>query len=196
MQARRDTNEPDAGEGKASMTETLYAKRLILRTLLEDDAVHFARLLSGDSQSTRMMATLPDPCNEPSARLWIKRRLAAGGHPFAILRAADGLFLGVIGCAGPPDAMRIGYWIGRPYWGRGYATEALRRMIEFARALGARKLEAETFTNNAASARVLGKAGFENVGTAVINVPSRGGWRKIHQHVLLLKPKEADRQPA
>lgn len=175
------------------MTQTLHAERLILRKLVLEDAIHFARLLSHDSESARMMATMPDPCTEASARLWIKRRLAADGYPFAIVRAEDGAFLGGIGCAGPLDAMRIGYWIGRPYWGQGYATEAVQRMIAFARALGASRLEAETFTNNSASARVLDKAGFENLGTTVINVPARGGLREIHLHVLTLKLPEANR---
>ena len=58
----------------------------------------------------------------------------------------------------------MGYWIARPYWGRGFATEACRALIEIARALGLPALEGSHFVDNPASARVLEKLGFEPLG--------------------------------
>ena len=58
----------------------------------------------------------------------------------------------------------MGYWISRPHWGRGLATEACRALIEIARALGLPSLEGSHFVDNPASARVLEKLGFEPVG--------------------------------
>jgi len=61
-------------------------------------------------------------------------------------------------------SVEIGYWIGRPFWGRGYATEACRALIDIARTLGLPNLEGSHFLDNPASARVLEKLGFESLG--------------------------------
>jgi RimJ/RimL family protein N-acetyltransferase len=64
----------------------------------------------------------------------------------------------------PSGAVEMGYWIARPFWGRGYATEACRALVEIARALGLPSLEGSHFIDNRASARVLDKLGFESLG--------------------------------
>jgi RimJ/RimL family protein N-acetyltransferase len=61
-------------------------------------------------------------------------------------------------------AVELGYWIARPYWGRGFATEACSGLIDIARTLGLSRLEAGHFVDNPASGRVLEKLGFEPVG--------------------------------
>jgi RimJ/RimL family protein N-acetyltransferase len=58
----------------------------------------------------------------------------------------------------------MGYWIARPYWGRGFATESCAALIEMARTLGLPRLQGSHFVDNPASARVLEKLGFEPVG--------------------------------
>ena len=59
----------------------------------------------------------------------------------------------------------IGYWFDEPVWGKGYATEAVRAMLQWAYgALDLNRVEAELDTRNAASARVLEKLGFEREG--------------------------------
>ena len=57
-----------------------------------------------------------------------------------------------------------GYWVARAFWGRGIASEACAAVIDIARALGLRQLEASHFIDNPASARVLDKLGFESTG--------------------------------
>jgi RimJ/RimL family protein N-acetyltransferase len=64
----------------------------------------------------------------------------------------------------PSGAVELGYWIARPFWGRGIATEAGRALIEIARTLGLAQLEASHFIDNPVSARVLGKLGFQSTG--------------------------------
>jgi RimJ/RimL family protein N-acetyltransferase len=75
---------------------------------------------------------------------------------------------GVIGGAGihPDDRgiTEIGYWIARPYWGRGYAPEAARALLSIARTLGHCRIGAGHFVDNPASGRVLRKAGFRPTG--------------------------------
>ena len=58
----------------------------------------------------------------------------------------------------------MGYWIARPFWGRGFASEACTALIDIARTLGLSRLEASHFIDNPASARVLDKLGFESTG--------------------------------
>ena len=70
----------------------------------------------------------------------------------------------ITGQTQPPVSAEIGYWIARPYWGRGYATEAARAALAVARTLGHRRIGAAQFTDNPASARVLAKLGFRPAG--------------------------------
>jgi RimJ/RimL family protein N-acetyltransferase len=69
----------------------------------------------------------------------------------------------LIGCTGLARGevgAELGYWIARPYWGQGYATEAARAALSLARTLGHRRIVASHFEDNPASGRVLAKLGF------------------------------------
>lgn len=82
------------------------------------------------------------------------------------IRDADGNFIGGIGLEGGvfPAAHRaeIGYWIGKPYWGRGWMTEIVRAVCRYGfEQLGLVKITAQVFAGNEASARVLRKCGFQ-----------------------------------
>ncbi len=157
--------------------------RLVLRPLVADDAAHFARLLGPDPVAVQQMAQMPDPCTEPAARAWIEARLGPGASVFAILRRSDGEFLGVAGYGGQTEMPEMGYWLGAPYRGQGYTTEAIKALLEFARQAGVPRLHADTFPGNPASERVLAKAGFTAVGTVQRNFPARGGVRELTRHI-------------
>lgn len=58
----------------------------------------------------------------------------------------------------------LGYWIARPYWGLGFATEAARAVTSMARAAGVRDIGAAHFADNPASGNVLRKIGFHFTG--------------------------------
>ena len=85
----------------------------------------------------------------------------------------------LIGGAGyyrrPSGAAELGFWLGRPWWGRGYATEAARAVVQhgFAnpRLPG---FSSAHFIDNPASQRVLAKLGFETVGRGMIACAARG----------------------
>jgi RimJ/RimL family protein N-acetyltransferase len=64
----------------------------------------------------------------------------------------------------PSGAVELGYWIARPFWGRGFATEACTALIDIARSLGLERIEGSHFLDNLASGRVLEKLGFEPSG--------------------------------
>jgi RimJ/RimL family protein N-acetyltransferase len=86
----------------------------------------------------------------------------------------------IIGSCGlgrrPSGAVELGYWIGRAHWGKGFATEASRALIEIARTLKLSRLEASHFLDNPASGRVLEKLGFKPTGLSAERYScARGG---------------------
>lgn len=165
------------------MTTTLITRRLHLRPLEPTDARHFARLFGDDRDAIAMTATLPDPCTVEEAGKWILRRMR-DSQGFAICRAGDGVFVGAIGFGEVLDRIELGYGIGRPFWGNGFATEAVREAVRHAQTVGVAALEACTFPSNPASARVLEKNGFKNMGRITRNYPLRGGQRAVFRYVL------------
>jgi RimJ/RimL family protein N-acetyltransferase len=164
----------------------LFTKRLCLRLLKPSDAADIARLLEYDSEAVQMTASMADPMTEEAARDWIERRTSPDQHVFAILLKSSAELMGAIGFGGPPEIPFIGYWLGRPHWKQGYATEAVMGLIEYARWRSIPALQADTFPNNPSSARVLAKAGFVHTGRVQLHVPLRGGQREVNHHEMQL----------
>ena len=90
---------------------------------------------------------------------------------FAVLHRADGLVIGSAGFKGPPDPegmVEAAYGIVPTFEGNGYATEALRELVSFAfNDPRVRVIRAHTLPANNASARVLEKNGFSNLGEVI-----------------------------
>ena len=90
--------------------------------------------------------------------------VAAEETAFVITTAERGSVVGAIGLAPAhiDEGVELGFWIGKPYWGRGYATEAARALLGFAfYDLGVTQIVAGAFRENRASLCVLEKVGFE-----------------------------------
>jgi RimJ/RimL family protein N-acetyltransferase len=83
--------------------------------------------------------------------------------------------------AGTDGVVELGYVLGRAYWGRGYATEAAGA-LDHARALGLCQLDAYSFVEDPASARVLEKAAFDHLGVVERRYPARGGRRMVRHY--------------
>ncbi|HCA87706.1 MAG TPA: GNAT family N-acetyltransferase [Streptomyces sp.] len=112
-----------------------------------------------DPVATRM-AAFPARAREPFMTHWTERIL---GDPAVTARTAvaDGEVTGGLVCwADAPDRLMVGYWYGRPYWGRGIATRALALFLG---EVTVRPLYAEVAVGNAGSIRVLEKCGFRRV---------------------------------
>jgi len=175
-----------------AMTDaTLRSRRLVLRPLQAEDAERLVVLLGDDRDAVLQMSHMPWPCTPAAAREWIAPRAQPGATTFAITRADDETFLGAIGFGGLREMPGVGYWIGRPYWNQGYATEALQLVIAHVRGLGAKGLQAETFPENPASARVLAKCGFRERGLGRRNCPARGGLVQVRVHILHFATQDA-----
>lgn len=114
-----------------------------------------------------MTALIPHPYPDGAAEAWIaaQARNHAAGREFtyAITSVDEPILVGTIGLRPAPEERgNLGFWIGRPYWGRGYATAAARAVIALAFAL----LDMDTVTarhlvRNPASGRVMEKCGME-----------------------------------
>ncbi len=175
-----------------TMADTLLrSRRMALRPLRPADAEAVVALLGHDRDAVLQMSHMPWPCTPASAREWIALRTQPGTTAFAVTRVEDEAFLGVIGFGGLREMPSVGYWIGRPFWNHGYATEALQLVIGRARSLGAKGLQAETFPENAASARVLSKCGFRYRGMGRRNYPARGGLVSVCVHILHFATQDA-----
>lgn len=96
-------------------------------------------------------------------KAWLRERDPAFGN-FVIIEQASGQAVGTIGFFGPPDetgTVMTGYGLVEPARGHGYATEALRALIDYAaRQPAATRMVADTEKDNVPSQRVLDKAGF------------------------------------
>lgn len=117
-------------------------------------------LLAGDYDVACMTGTIPHPYSEQMAGEWLTgARAGEEGVVFMIER--DGTLIGCTGYrAFDADHAELGYWIGKPYWGNGYATEAVRALIAHAfDADGFAYLKAGHFADNPRSERILRKLG-------------------------------------
>lgn len=166
----------EANDGGAVLLET---ERLLLHPLAIEHAGALAGLLDGDWEAIKQTGRMPYPATEGALRRWISFHVAPASHSFLMLRRADELPLGAIGFGGGGRIAELGYVLGRVFWGRGYATEGVRAMMAHAPAAGFLGLEAYSFVDNPASARVLAKAGFNDLGVVRRDYPERGGLREV-----------------
>ena len=158
-------------------------ERLRLRLLSADDAPHFVRLFQNDWDAVKQTGRMPYPVTEPAMRDWIALHAVGSSRTFLMARKKDGAALGGVGFGGLGDVHELGYALGRPYWGQGYATEGVLAMIEYARSLGLKALQAFTFVENPASAQFLLKAGFTDLGVVRRDYPMRGGLRRVRHYL-------------
>ena len=147
----------------AFLSLELKTPRLSLRAPRPGDAPAIAAL-ADDFDVARMVTSMPYPYTLADAEGFVdKARSADPAEERAFAIEADEGLVGVIGLHGKHGggAPEIGYWLGRPYWGRGYATEAAKAAIAWAHGEWDRPfLIAAHFTDNPASGAVLCKAGF------------------------------------
>lgn len=141
-------------------------ERLVLRPGWMEDAPALVSAI-GDEAVVRNLARVPFPYSEDDARAFLALPVEAPCLRFLAFsrtKAAPRL----IGCVGISDRedgrLELGYWIARPYWGLGFATEAARATMRIARAMGLSDIVSSHFIDNPASGNVLRKVGFRPTG--------------------------------
>jgi len=183
------------------MSVILETGRLLLRPPRAADISRFLPLLA-DFDVAKNLARVPHPYTEDDGCAFIvqaARGWSAGEDlAFAILRKTPSAYIGACGVhpparpkplrrgEGPARGWEFGYWLGKPYWGQGYATEAAGRLVEFAfDELKAEQLRAGWYYDNPASGRVLEKLGCVPDGNEERSCLSRGG--NVFCHKVLLR---------
>ena len=151
------------------LPERALAFPVSLRPLELRDAPR-VQLLAGERAVAETTALIPHPYPDGAADAWIAgqaREQAAGReYTYAVTSSDDGVLVGAIGLR--PVATEhgnLGFWIGRPYWGRGYATAAARAVIALGFGLlDIDALAASHLKRNPASGRVMEKCGMHLLG--------------------------------
>lgn len=145
------------------MDSILETARLLLRPPEDGDVAMLVPLI-GSFAVAKNLSAVPHPYSEADGLAWVTAMRGAHAkgtdYVFALIRKDDVRFIGI--CAVHPwRDFELGYWLGEPYWSKGYATEAGSRVAHFAfEELGATRLLAGYMHDNPASGRVLTKLGF------------------------------------
>lgn len=148
----------------------LETERLILRAPRLEDAKAVA-VLANDRRIAENTARIPHPYRLADAEDFISAANLGGETAFLITQRS-GALLGACGWTQidrhPPE---IGYWLGVKFWGKGYGTEAVRAVIDYAFTdLDCESLQAAARVTNPASRRVLEKCGFQWTGAGLLRI--------------------------
>lgn len=149
---------------------TLDTPRLLLREFALCDAADVQRLAS-DYAVADTTQNIPHPYPDGAAVEWISTHglafEAGDAATFAVVLRRDDALVGTVGIRFDlrSDSGELGYWIGRPFWGRGYCTEAALAVLEYAFGdLNLNRVHASHLLRNPASGRVMQKLGMTREG--------------------------------
>lgn len=148
----------------------LETKRLALRAPRLEDAKSVAAL-ANDRRIAENTARIPHPYRMTDAEGFISGANKAVGDVVFLITLRDGTAVGACGIVSEGETPELGYWLGVPYWGNGYATEALHAVVDYAFTdLGHEALQAGARVTNPASRRVLEKCGFQWTGVGLYRI--------------------------
>ncbi len=175
----------------------IVTERLLLNPLAEADLPDIMHL-ANNPEIAAVTLNIPYPYTEASARFWLelgaRGRREGNRHLFAIRKKDTHQFMGGIEIMHNQLHQKgvLGYWIGEPYWGAGYMTEAVRAIIAFGfGALAMQRIEATHLCHNPASGRVMEKAGMRHEGLLRSFYVKDGQPVDVHAYVILRGDQEA-----
>jgi RimJ/RimL family protein N-acetyltransferase len=140
-------------------------ERLLLRPSWPEDAAELHQAIA-DEGIVRNLARAPWPYTVDEAVRFATLDHDERHPAFLLILRTDAAprLIGACGLGERNGEAELGYWIARPYWGLGFASEAARAVLNIAKAIGHKKLVAGHFTDNPASGKVLRKLGFKDTG--------------------------------
>ena len=169
---------------EVASTPVLETERLILRVPNLGDAKAVAQL-ANNRKIAEMTLLIPHPYGIEDAAQWIATPPAETRHWKFGIHAGDDGFVGACGFTERDEGLTIGYWIGEPFWGRGYATEASRALIDHIfSTTDLDGIAANCRVTNPGSRRVLEKCGFQWTGVALGRIRSLGASTPVDQFKL------------
>lgn len=133
------------------MSNCIHTDRLVLRPFQDADAVRVAELI-GNLAVSRWLTRVPHPYSAQDALSFFARH-AGDDLVFAATQAGD-----LVGCCSIEQ--ELGYWLGEPFWGKGYASEAATALVDRYFEATSDPLQSGYILGNSASAGVLSKLGF------------------------------------
>ena len=145
---------------------TLETQRLTIRPYTQADIPELVRLV-GSREVAATTLRIAHPYTERDARAFLELAEDPDKLWLAITLRTDGTQIGGIGLRLDHDQQHaeLGYWLGVPYWGHGYATEAAREILRYGfEELGMHRIYASHFKHNPASGHVLKKIGMHYEG--------------------------------
>jgi len=147
----------------------LATERLMLRAPHRDDVKEIVAL-ANDRRIAVNTARIPHPYGVADAEHFIARANKRDGGPCFVI-TLDASPIGACGIELRADGAELGYWLGVPFWGQGFATEAARAMIDYAFGeLDLEALQAGARVSNPASRRVLEKCAFQWTGVRLSRI--------------------------
>lgn len=168
----------------------LETERLILQPFKKEDASRI-RDLANDKELASILG-LPHPYELKHAEDWIalhSDQIAAGDeYPLAIVFKELEEIIGTLTLRIDKSNHKgeLGYWIGKAYWGNGFATEAVNKIIEFGfNELNLNKIWASAISRNIGSKTVLEKAGLQKEGTLTQNKLLHGKYEDVDVYGML-----------
>jgi RimJ/RimL family protein N-acetyltransferase len=161
----------------------LTTNRLILRVPEMPDAAELARLAS-NIKVAAMMTGMPHPYTGADAETFI-RRVAEPDRTGCTYAITSRQTNAVLGCAGltfdKDNRLQLGFWLGEPHWGQGYATEAAHALVDLAfESFAIVRLHTRCRLSNSASRRVIEKCGFQFTGIGLLNSIAEGQFSAEH----------------
>ena len=177
---------------------TLLTTRLVLRPFAPQDAPRVQQL-AGAAEIASTTLNIPHPYQDGMAEAWIAT------HPpqfqegkqvtWAVTLRETGELVGAMGLALNPEHRKgeLGYWIGVPYWGQGYCTEAAHAVVAYGFwKLGLNRILARHFARNPASGRVMQKIGMKQEGLLRQDVVKWGAYEDMVCYGLLRDEYQAE----
>lgn len=150
--------------------KSLETERLILRRLSLEDSEQVEEL-AGDFDVAKTTLTIPHPYPKGSAEEFISsiNKAQEDGKIviYAMTKKDDTSLIGIINLSIQKsyDRAELGYWVGKPFWGKGYGTEAAKALIQYGfEELNLNKIFAASFTKNPGSWRIMEKVGLKHEG--------------------------------
>lgn len=161
-------------DGLSPDCPVLLTEQLVLRAPHAED-IDAITFLANNPAIATMTSRMPHPYGREHAVEFVRKSAARGNGNcvYSMTEAETGRFVGccALHLADSGEGLEAGYWVGEPYWGRGYATEALHALVDMAfRTRDVPYIEAQCRVTNAASRRVLQKSGFQFHGSDMISV--------------------------
>lgn len=166
----------------------LHTPRLVLRTYTRHDIPALLPLI-GAREIAATTLRIPHPYTQKDAEDLLRRsREENDTVRLAILLEKSRTFIGGVGLRLEPDHHRgeLGYWIGVPYWGNGYATEAARALLQYGfEELKLHRIYAEHYSGNPASGKILANLGMRQEGCLRQHILKWGEYRDSNVYGIL-----------